>query len=54
MVTIVQWTSAPVFSRDIGPPESFCFSGSLVVRSGLTVSQEWPLSEVRKRKFPPQ
>ena len=50
---IVLWYSARVLSGVIGPPESRCFSGSSVVRSGLIMSQLSPPSRVRKRTLPP-
>ena len=53
IVIIVQWISAPVLSSVIGPPESFCFSGSLVERSGLMTYQDCPPFVVLNKKFPP-
>jgi hypothetical protein len=49
----VQWYSAVVFSTHTGPPASFCFSGSLVVRSGLITDQVVPKSVDLKTTFPP-
>jgi hypothetical protein len=49
---IVQWFSAVVFSFHTGPPASFCFSLSLVVRSGLIVCQVSPKSRLRKTTLP--
>ena len=49
---IVQYTSAPVLSRVIGPPDGPSFAGSLRVRSGLTISQLCPSSTERKTRLP--
>ena len=49
---IVQYTSTPVWSRVIGPPEGRSLSGSLRVRSGLTARQLWPSSSERKTMLP--
>jgi hypothetical protein len=51
---IVQWNSARVLSLLIGPPLGFCFSGSLVVRSGLTIDHRSPRSDVLKSTLPPK
>src|SRR5262245_54826496 len=39
---MVQYTSTPVLSLVIGPPEGFCFDLSLRVKSGLMPVQKWP------------
>ena len=39
---IVQWNSAAVLSTTIGSPDDFCLFLSLVVRSGLMISHDWP------------
>jgi len=49
---IVQWYSAVVFSFQTGPPASFCFSLSLVVRSGLIACHVSPKSRVRNTTLP--
>src|SRR5262249_4112815 len=46
---IVPYTSTPVLSPVIGPPDHFCLLGSLRVRSGLTGAQCRPPSLVLKR-----
>src|SRR5687768_14931895 len=41
---IVVHVSTPVLSPVIGPPDHFCRSLSLVVRSGLMTAHVWPPS----------
>ncbi len=52
---IVQWFSAVELSS-VSPPDSscFCFSGSLVVRSGEMRSHESPWSRERNRNCEPK
>ena len=54
MTKMVQWFSA-VESSSVNPPDSccFCFSGSLVVRSGEIRSHDSPLSRERNRNCAP-
>src|SRR6185295_9718679 len=49
---ITRYTSAPVLSRVIGPPDGPSFAGSFCVRSGLTISQLCPSSTERKTRLP--
>src|SRR5260221_14764975 len=49
MAKMVPYTSTPVLSPVIGPPDHFCFVLSLRVRSGLTGLQVRPPSVVLKR-----
>ena len=50
---IVQWNSAAVLSVTILPPDDCCFALSLVVRSGLITSHEWPWFVVLNSTLPP-
>src|SRR5262245_57107733 len=50
---IVQYTSAPVLSPVIGPPENFCLDLSSRVRSGLTAFHVLPPSCVRNSTLAP-
>src|SRR5260370_30844172 len=49
---IVSYTSTPVLSFVIGPPEACCFCLSLRVRSGLMLLQLIPASVVLKSTSP--
>src|ERR1700687_354439 len=49
---IVSYTSTPVLSLVIGPPEACCFCLSLRVRSGLMMLQLIPASMVLNRTSP--
>src|SRR5438034_1247416 len=49
MAKMVPYTSTPVLSPVIGPPDHFCFVLSLRVRSLLIASQVLPSSVVRNR-----
>src|SRR5687768_9297618 len=49
---MVQYTSTPVLSPVIGPPDHFCFALSFRVRSPLIGVQELPPSVVRKSTLP--
>ena len=53
IATIVQWTSAPVFSREIGPPGILLLFGIVGRQVGADASpRNCPPSVVRKRKLP--
>src|SRR6202049_984076 len=49
---IVSYTSTPVLSLVIGPPEAACFALSLRVRSGLMIVQLIPASVVLNNTSP--
>src|SRR5438477_12514031 len=49
---IVSYTSTPVLSLVIGPPEAICFDLSLRVRSGLMIDQLIPPSFVLNNTSP--
>src|SRR5437016_3503104 len=51
---IVQWNSAAVLSTTIGPPDDFCLLLSLVDRSGLMTSHDWPWLVDLKSTLPPK
>src|SRR5262249_54102435 len=51
---IVQWNSAAVLSTTIGPPDDFCLLLSLVERSGLITSHDWPWFVDLNRTLPPK
>src|SRR5881296_2765828 len=54
IVRIVQWNSAAVLSTVIGPPDDFCLFLSLVVRSGLMTSHDWPCVVDLNSTLPPK